>query len=56
MRISNQILGRSIVIHKEDPHKLLEELEGEYITIDSINIYIFTWKAPKHIPKSLGNI
>ena len=53
MRITHQLLGTTPTITKTDPNKLLELRQGEFITIDTVSLYIFTWKAPKHIPKHL---
>ena len=53
MRITQQLLGKSLKIDKPDPNQVLMSRQEEYVTFDQIEVYLMTWKAPSHTPKKL---
>lgn len=55
MKIVSLLLGNDKYLTKSDANKLLKERQREYTSVDRIQIYIFTWKAPKIAPKSVGS-
>jgi hypothetical protein len=52
MRIVNLLLGHRPDA-QPDPDQIMKSHQSEYITLEEMDIFIFTWKAPKHLPKKL---